>query len=456
MTLQARSPFDDSVVAELDYDDAAGLNAKLEVAVQAQASWRQVPMEERVEKVRVACQWFQENADEVARDVTRQMGKPLAQSQGELSGLRERAEYVLSIAPEELAPYPLPPKDGFRRRIEHAPLGVVLDIAAWNYPLLIPTNVIFPAVLAGNAVLLKHSARTPLCGQHFERAFRAAGLDGLVTAVVLSHSSTATLIGDPRVGHVSFTGSVEGGRKIHRSVAERFIDAGLELGGNDPAYVAQDADLEASVAGIVDGACYNAGQSCCAVERVYVHEAVHDEFLERAQALMRGYSMGDPLLPGTTLGPLASASSLEDLSRQVNGAVKDGAQVLTGGAPIEGRFFPPTLLSGCPNSCEVMQEESFGPLLPVLAVRSDEEALEHVNDTHYGLTASIWTSDPDRAEHFAAGHDAGTIYQNRCDYLDPALPWTGFRDSGKGSTLSRYGFQYLTRKKSLHFRDAPG
>ena len=456
MTLQTRSPFDGTLVAELEYDDPSALDHKLEAAVRAQASWRLVPLAERVARVRVACQWFEDHAEEVARDVTRQMGKPLAQSQGEVGALQERAEFVLSIAAEELAPHPLPQKQGFRRRIEHAPLGVALDIAAWNYPLLIPTNVVFPAVLAGNAVLLKHSARTPLCGQHFERAFRAAGLDGLVTAVVLDHSATSALIGDPRVGHVSFTGSVEGGRMIHRAVAERFIDAGLELGGNDPAYVAPDADLEATVGGIVDGAVYNAGQSCCAVERVYVHEAVHDEFLDRARELMTGYSTGDPLLACTTLGPMASASSLGDLSRQVKGAVEAGAQVLTGGAPVDGRFFPATLLSGCPNSCEVMQEESFGPLLPVLRVGSDEEALGHVNDTRYGLTASIWTADPQRAERFAASHDAGTIYQNRCDYLDPALPWTGFRDSGKGSTLSRFGFQYLTRLKALHFRDTPG
>lgn len=456
MTLRARSPFDDSVVAELEHDDERTLDARLDRAVRAQAAWRLVPVAERVERVRAACAWFDEHAEEVALDVTRQMGKPLAQARGELGGLQERAAFMMSVAAEELAPQLLPEKQGFRRRIEHAPLGVVFDVAAWNYPLLIPSNVIFPAVLAGNAVLLKHSARTPLCGQHFERAFRAAGLEDLVAAVVLDHEATGRLIGDPRVGHVSFTGSVAGGRQIHRAVAERFIDVGLELGGNDPAYVAADADLEATVAGVVDGACYNAGQSCCAVERVYVHDAVYDEFLDRARVAMEEYSMGDPLLESTTLGPLASAASLADLTRQVEGAVQAGAEVLTGGAPVDGRFFPATLLAGCPNPCEVMQEESFGPLLPVLRVGSDDEALERVNDTRFGLTASVWTSDPDRAERFAAAHDAGTIYQNRCDYLDPALPWTGFRDSGKGSTLSRYGFQYLTRRKAIHFRDAPG
>ncbi len=452
MPLRVHSPYDDSLVAELPFDDEATLEGKLELAREAQIAWRRIPVQERVERVRPAAAWFAEHADEVARDVTSQMGKPLGQSQGEVRGLLERAEYVIDVAPEALAPELLPPKPGFRRRIEHTPLGIVLDIAAWNYPLLIPTNVVFPALLAGNAVLLKHSARTPLCGRHFERAFEAAGLEHLVTSLVLDHRTTTELIGDARVGHVSFTGSVEGGRKIHHAVAARFIDAGLELGGNDPAYVAADADPETAVAGVVDGACYNAGQSCCAVERVYVHAAVYDEFIERAQALLEDYTLGDPMDADTTLGPLANAASLRDLERQVQDACARGARVLTGGSSQAGRFFEATLLTDCPNDCEVMQEESFGPLLPVLRVASDEEALARVNDTRYGLTASIWTADAERAEWFAAGHDAGTIFQNRCDYLDPALPWTGYRDSGKGSTLSKHGFAHLTRRKAIHFR----
>lgn len=450
---QVHSPYDDQLVAELIPDDAAALKAKLSAAVRAQAEWRAVPVSERVLRVRSGVEWFRDNAEAVAVDVTRQMGKPLTQARSEVSGLLERAEYMLSIAAEELAPEHLPAKDGCTRRIEHVPLGVVLDIAAWNYPLLIPVNVVVPALLAGNAVLLKHSARTPLCGQHFERAFEAVGVPGLLSSLILDHAQTENLIADPRVGHVAFTGSVEGGRRIHRAVSTRFIDVGLELGGNDPAYVAADADLATAVAGVVDGACYNAGQSCCAVERVYVHEAVADEFLQAARESMTAYRTGDPMLPETTLGPLASAGSLHELERQVQEARAAGAELLTGGHSVDGRFFEATLLSGCVNDTALMQEESFGPLLPVLTVASDEEALIHMNDTRFGLTASIWTADRDRAEWFAERHDAGTIYQNRCDVLDPALPWTGFRDSGKGSTLSRYGFQHLTRRKAIHFRD---
>lgn len=452
MNLRIHSPFDDSLVAELPYDDEESALTKLAAAAEAQRGWRRVSVAERVARVRLAVAWFTANADEIALDVTRQMGKPLAQSHGEVRGLVERAEYMLGIAERSLAAEELPAKEGFTRRIEHVPLGVVFDVAAWNYPLLIAVNVVVPAVLAGNAVLLKHSARTPLCGAHFERAFRAAGLDDLVVNVILDHALAARLIADPRIGHVAFTGSVEGGRHIHRAAAERFIDTGLELGGNDPAYIAADADLAGAAAGVVDGACYNAGQSCCGVERIYVHESVADELVDRALELVRLYRTGDPLDAQTTLGPLASRGALTQLSEQVESARASGAEVLAGGTVIDGRFFEATLLLGAGPDTSVMREESFGPLVPVVKVASDAEALALMNDSRFGLTASIWTADAQRAEWFAAEHDAGTIYQNRCDVLDPALPWTGFRDSGKGSTLSSHGFGHLTKRKAIHFK----
>ena len=453
MHLRVLSPFDDSLVVELPYDDHASALARLTAASEAQRAWREVDVAQRVARVRAAVEWFGASADEVALDVTRQMGKPLAQAHAEVRGLIERAEHMLDIAEHSLAAEVLPAKEGFTRRIEHVPLGVVLDVAAWNYPLLIAVNVVVPAVLAGNAVLLKHSARTPLCGAHFERAFRAAGLDDLVLNVVLDHATTAALIADPRIGHVAFTGSVEGGRHVHRAASSRFIDTGLELGGNDPAYVAADADLARAAEGVVDGACYNAGQSCCAVERVYVHESVADELLDRARALVGAYRTGDPLAEPTTLGPLASRDALQDLQQQVADACASGAELLAGGGVVDGRFFEATLLLGAGPDTSVMREESFGPLVPVVRVAGDDEALALMNDSRYGLTASVWTADPRRAEWFAARHDAGTIYRNRCDVLDPALPWTGFRDSGKGTTLSSHGFRHLTRPKAIHFRD---
>jgi acyl-CoA reductase-like NAD-dependent aldehyde dehydrogenase len=364
---------------------------------------------------------------------------------------------MLSIAAGALAPEVLPEKEGFNRRIEHVPLGVVFNLAAWNYPLLIPVNVVVPALLAGNTVLLKHSARTPLCGLHFERAFGELAPPGLVTSIVAGHDDAARLIADPRVAHVAFTGSVAGGKAVYREAAARLLDAGLELGGKDPAYVAADADLAFAAENVVDGACYNAGQSCCAVERVYVHAAVHDEFIERALAILERYRLGDPLAEETTMGPLVSRAAVEVVERQAADALRRGARLLLGGRRpdgLPGSFFLPTLIAGVPNDAEAMQEETFGPLVPVARVASDEEALALMNDTRYGLTASVWTRDRERAERLARDLDAGTVYQNRCDYLDPALPWTGARESGLGSTLSRYGYFHLTRRKSIHFRTA--
>jgi acyl-CoA reductase-like NAD-dependent aldehyde dehydrogenase len=391
--------------------------------------------------------------------VTRQMGKPIREARREVQTFFERAEHMLSIAARTLAPEVLPEKEGLHRRIEHAPLGVVLDVAAWNYPLLIPANVVVPALLAGNTVLLKHSARTPLCGDHFARAFADPELPGVMASLEIDHEQTAALIADPRaVDYVAFTGSVAGGQAVYRRAATRVLDVGLELGGKDPAYVASDADLEKTVENVVDGACYNAGQSCCAVERVYVHRRLYDEFVDRARKVLTAYRLGDPLDESTTMGPLASRPALDTLERQVDDAVRRGARLVLGGQRVpdtRGNFFPPTLLADVPNEAEVMQEESFGPLLPVRAVADDEEALRLMNDTRYGLTASVWTRDRGRADHFAGELRAGTIYQNRCDYLDPALPWTGVGDSGKGSTLSPYGFYHLTRRRSIHFRPRP-
>jgi len=454
VTLVCRNPYDDSVVCELPYDDGASLEAKLTAAAGAQASWRHVPLEERIAKAVTCLDWFREHADEMAAAVTKQMGKPLKYARGEVNTMLSRAEHMASIAPEVLASDVLPAEDGFELMTHHVPHGVVLDIAAWNYPLLIPINVVFPALLAGNSVLIKHSARTPICGQHFERAFESLG-EGLVASVIINHDQTTELVADSRIGHVSFTGSVGGGHAIQRAIAERFIDAGLELGGKDPAYVAEDIDVEFAAANLVDGACFNSGQSCCAIERVYVHESVHAEFLERAKTHLEAYVLGDPSDDATTMGPLANAGSIEVLDAHVADALSRGATCITGGKARDDRFYEPTLVDGCPNDSAIMQEESFGPLLPVLAVSSDDEALAHFNDTDFGLTASVWTTDRDRARRFAEHHDTGTIFQNRCDFADPSLPWTGFRDTGRGASLSPYGLLALTRRKSTHFRTAP-
>lgn len=453
MTLSVINPFDQSVYREQPFDTAASLEKKIQAAKAVARKWRMVPVAERVATVRSGLDYFRIHGDAIAADITAQMGKPITQSRNEIKGLFERTDHMLAIAEESLAPDILPPKDNLYRRIEREPLGVVLNIAAWNYPLLIAVNVVVPAIVAGNSVLLKHSARTPLCGEHFQEAFGDA--PGLVSNLVLSHDQTLDLIQDPRIDHVVFTGSVEGGRRVHQAAAGRFIDVGLELGGKDPAYVAEDADLVFTVPNVVDGALYNAGQSCCGIERVYVHRSIYDDFIKKATDVLARYQPGNPMDPGTTLGPLANRSAMGVLDYQVKDALQKGARLVAGGGPLKGfpgDFYRPTLLADVAEDADVMREESFGPLLPVRAVDSDTDALARMNDSRFGLTASVWTSDRERAEWFAARLEAGTVYQNRCDYLDPGLPWTGVKDSGRGSSLSRFGYYALTRPKSIHFR----
>lgn len=455
MHLKVINPYTQKMLCELALDQGKSLEQKIAGARSAYEPWRRLSLEERAQQVEEGLQYFREQTEEIARDITRQMGKPITQARAEVKTFFHRAEYMLSIAKETLAPEILPVKPGFHLQIEHAPLGVVYNIAPWNYPLLTAVNVVVPALLAGNTVLLKPSPLTPLVGRHFERAFGTCAGANVVTNLIVTNAQASRLINDPRINYVAFTGSVATGTKVYRQAAMRLLDVGLELGGKDPAYVAEDADLDFAIEQIIDGACYNAGQSCCAVERVYVHRARYREFLDRAKSRLKHYRLGDPLDEKTTMGPLARREAIPFLERQVQDAVRRGARLLLGGKRLKetrGNFFPPTLLADVPNNAKVMQEESFGPLVPVSSVADDAEALARMNDSRYGLTASIWTTDQGRAERFARDLEVGTLFQNRCDYLDPALPWTGARDSGIGSTLSRYGFYHLTRRKAIHLR----
>jgi acyl-CoA reductase-like NAD-dependent aldehyde dehydrogenase len=346
---------------------------------------------------------------------------------------------------------------GFERRIVREPLGVVVDLPAWNYPLLTAVNCVIPAVLAGNSVVVKHSPRSPLCGDHFAKAFADAGAPAhLVQSLSCSHPTSERMVGDARVDHVVFTGSVFGGHRMVEAAAKRFLHPILELGGNDPAYVAPDCDLDKTAENVVDGAMYNAGQSCCAVERVYVHESVYDAFLERVVPIARAYVLGDPTADTTTMGPVAQPTHVADLEAFVADAKKLGGRVVTGGKRTsvdgKGRFFEPTVVADGTQAMRLFREESFGPIVPVMRVASDEEALAKMNDSRLGLTASVWTKDRERAARFARGLEAGTVYMNRCDSLDPALPWSGWKDSGRGVSLSALGFEGLTRPKAIHFR----
>lgn len=398
-------------------------------------------------------------ADQLATELTRQIGRPIAHSPLEIRrGFQERARYMIDIAAGTLADIVLEPKDGVHRFIRREPLGVVLALAPWNYPYLVSVNAVIPAIMAGNAVILKVSQQTPLVAERYAEAFEESGLpDGVFQYLHASHDDVAGMIGDRRIAFVSFTGSVEGGRAVQSAAARRFIATNLELGGKDPAYVRPDAPLEATIANLVDGAYFNAGQSCCAVERIYVHRDIYPRFVEGFVDLTRQYRLGNPLAPDTTLGPMVRASAAESVRGQIADAVAQGARSL-----IDPREFPadhegtpylaPQVLVDVDHRMRVMTEETFGPVAGVMAVKDDDEAVERMNDSRYGLTASIWTTDVDAAVRIGDRVETGTWFLNRCDYLDPALAWTGVRDSGRGCSLSRLGYEVLTRPKSFHLR----
>lgn len=455
--LAVDNPYTGETACRVQLADEATVNATLDHAREAARAWRTSKVHERMAVCDRAMSAMEKDASTIAADITRMTGKPLAQATGEVKTCVARARHMISIAEKELADVVLPPLSGFERRIVREPLGVVFDLPAWNYPLLTAINCVAPAVLAGNAVIVKHSPRSPLCGQQFARAFAdAGGPPHLVQALDCDHPTSERIVGDERVDHVVFTGSIFGGHRIVEAGAKRFLHTCLELGGNDPAYVAPDCDLTKTVENVVDGAIYNAGQSCCAVERVYVHKSIYGRFLEMAEPLVRAYVMGDPMKPETTLGPIAQPHHVPELEALVQDARARGARILVGGKRTSvdgrGRFFEATLVADCNHSMKLFRQESFGPILPVMPVESDDEALAKMNDSRLGLTASVWTKDRERAMRFARALECGTVYMNRCDYLDPALPWSGWKDSGRGVSLSTLGLDALTRPKAVHFR----
>jgi len=400
-------------------------------------------------------EWCVAKADALAEELTWQMGRPVSQTPGELKrGFHERAMHMAGIASEALQDLQVEPKSGFQRFIRREPLGVVFVVAPWNYPWLTSVNAVVPALLAGNSVILKMAAQTPLVAERYSEAFKAAGLpDGVFQHLHLDHGQVAKVIADERIGFVAFTGSVAGGHAVQKAAAARFIATGLELGGKDPAYVRADADLALAVENLVDGSYFNSGQSCCGIERIYVDRKIFKPFVEGFTDLTRQYRLGNPLDKDTNLGPLVRTEAADTVRGQIREAVRKGAKALIRQKDRPGTpYLPPEVLVNVDHGMKVMSEETFGPVVGIQAVKSDEEAVRLMNDSRYGLTASIWTKDADAALRIGDRVDTGTWYMNRCDYLDPALAWTGVKDSGRGCTLSRLGVETFTRPKSFHLR----
>lgn len=456
---QVLSPVDGNVVAECALASRSELDAAIKAGHDARDAWRATTLDERIAALRALVAAFVADGDEIADELTAQMGRPRRFSPGEVAGLADRANTMLDLAPTALADVVPPEKAGFRRLVRREPLGLVLVLAPWNYPYLTAVNAVIPALAAGNTVLLKHSDQTPLCAERMVAAGRAAGLPpGVFEYIHMSHELTADAVRDPRVDHVAFTGSVGGGHAVVSAASQRFVGVGLELGGKDPAYIRPDADLAFAAENVVEGALFNSGQSCCAVERVYVHEAVWDDFIEKAVSAAEAWRLGLPTDPDTTLGPVVRPRNAQEIRAQIDAALASGAWGLVdpkhfGDARALGEgFVSPQLLVEVTHEMDVMREETFGPVAGIMKVSSDAEAIRLMNDSRYGLTASLWTRDAEAAMRIGGQLQTGTVFMNRCDYLDPMLAWSGVKDSGRGCTLSSLGFEHLTRPRSYHLR----
>ncbi|MBN2905406.1 MAG: aldehyde dehydrogenase family protein [Rhodobacteraceae bacterium] len=453
--LKCISPVDGSVYAERALMPLDEARAAVGRARAAQAAWAARPLAERVAIVRKAVALVGEANDEIVPELAWQMGRPVRYG-GEFRGFDERASHMADIAAEALADITIEDSAAFSRYIRRVPHGLVLVVAPWNYPFMTAINTVAPALIAGNAVMLKHASQTPLVGERIICALRDAGVpDDIAQNVFLSHDTTSALIAAGAFDFVNFTGSVGGGRAIERAAAGTFTGLGLELGGKDPGYVMEDADLDAAADTLMDGAMFNSGQCCCGIERIYVHADVYDAFVEKCVAIVSQARLGNPFEPDTTMGPMAQARFADLVRAQTAEAIEAGAKALIDPAlfPADGgAYLMPQILVDVDHSMRVMREESFGPVVGIMRVKDDAEALEMMNDSEFGLTASLWTRDVERARALGDAIETGTVFMNRCDYLDPALCWTGCKNTGRGGGLSVIGYHNLTRPKSYHLK----
>ncbi len=457
-TLTCVSPIDGSVFATRETLGPEAARAAADRARAAQAAWAARPLQERIDLVMAGVVAVGDMNDEIVPELARMMGRPVRFG-GEFGGFEERATHMASIAREALANIDVGEDETFKRYIRRMPLGVVLVIAPWNYPYMTAINTVAPALIAGNTVMLKHATQTLLVGERMAQAFHSVGVpEDVFQNVFFDHDTTADLIAARAFDFVNFTGSVGGGKAMERAAAGTFTGVGLELGGKDPGYVMEDADLDAAVETLIDGAMFNSGQCCCGIERIYVHESLFDAFLEKAVAIVNGYTLGDPLDPETTIGPMANARFAQQVRAQIDEAVAGGAKahIDTMAGDDGGTYLTPQILTGVTHDMRVMREESFGPVVGIMPVKDDEEALALMNDSDFGLTASLWTRDLERAERVGDRIETGTVFMNRADYLDPGLCWTGCKQTGRGGGLSVIGYHNLTRPKSYHLKKVTG
>lgn len=458
--LQCVSPVDGSVYVERELADPVTITQSIELSRSAQKQWQQTSIDERARICEAAVQYFEEKQTQIAEEIAWQMGRPIAFAGAEVNGLAERARHMIASAEQSLADIVPAKQEGFNRFIRRQPLGTVFTIAPWNYPLLTAVNSIVPALMAGNSVILKPSAQVPLCGEHFTQAFEATGIpEGVIQNLFLSHADTEKIIGSREMDFVCFTGSVAAGQRIEQAAAGTFVGVSLELGGKDPAYVREDADFDSSVESLVDGAFFNSGQSCCGIERIYVHETLFDKFVEAYVEQVKQYVLASPLEKQTTLGPVVKNSAADWVRKQVAAAIGAGATPCIDpshfpNATDDTTYLAPQVLIDVNHKMSVMSEESFGPVVGIMPVSNDEEAVGLMNDSDLGLTASLWTQNESLTEQLGERLQCGTVFMNRCDYLDPALVWTGVKNTGRGAALSELGYHQLTQTKSFHLKNA--
>ncbi|SVA23598.1 uncharacterized protein METZ01_LOCUS76452 [marine metagenome] len=457
--LKVISPIDENVYIERPFHNGKDIDNMLTKAVKIQKEWKHTGLQDRKIVVTKFVDAFTSKLEAISEELSWQMGRPIHYAPGEVRGTAERTLGMIRLADNALKDIHIDKKVGFNRFIQREPLGIVFVVPAWNYPYLIAVNTVVPALLAGNAIVLKHSTQTPLCAERLKQAFDKAGLpDGLFQFLHLTHDSTAEVVRDNRIDFVAFTGSVSGGHVIQRIASERFIGLGLELGGKDPAYVRADANIDFAIENLVDGAFFNSGQSCCGIERIYVHEDHFSSFVDGFVDLTNQYILGNPTDEKITLGPMTKLSGVRLVKSHIDQAVSSGAKPLLdwnhfNGQSLGPHYLPPQVLINVNHSMNVMMDESFGPVVGIMPVKNDGEALQLMNDSPYGLTASVWTENEDEAIQIANNIETGTCFMNRCDYLDPYLSWAGIKDSGRGCSLSQVGFEQLTRPKSYHLRN---